>query len=99
MMVMLIALVSMSACGNDDNPANETPATAQSYFYYYKDQKIPLTLNENNFCINIEGTVPFHVFPGHPHSGGRADLAGGFSDKSFILVIGIAPHPVGRKAV
>ena len=53
MMVMLIALVSMSACGNDDNPANETPATAQSYFYYYKDQKIPLTLNENNFCINI----------------------------------------------
>lgn len=53
MMVMLIALVSMSACGNDDNPANETPAVAQTYFYYYKDQKIPLTLNKNNFCINI----------------------------------------------
>ena len=52
-MSMLIALVSMTACNQEDNPTNETPATAQSYFYYYKDQKIPLTLNENNFCINI----------------------------------------------
>ena len=54
MTVMLLTLlVSMSACGNDDNPANETPTVAETYFYYYKDQKIPLTLNENNFCINI----------------------------------------------
>ena len=53
MMVMLTALVSMSACGNYDYPANEPPAVPQTYFYYYKDQKMPLTLNENNFCINI----------------------------------------------
>ena len=53
MMVLLTALVSMTACDQEDNPADNPESKAQTYFYYYKDQKIPLTLNENNFCINI----------------------------------------------
>ena len=53
MMVMLTALVGMTACSIDDNPANQISAVVQTYYYYYMDQKIPLTLNENNFCINI----------------------------------------------
>ena len=55
-MVMLTALVSMTACNQEDNPTNETPAVAQTYYYYghyNSDEKIPLILNENNFCINI----------------------------------------------
>ena len=53
MMVMLTALVGMTACSIDDNPANQISAVVQTYYYYYMDQKIPLTLNENIFCINI----------------------------------------------
>ena len=53
MMVMLTALVGMTACSIDDNPANQISAVVQTYYFYYRDQKIPLTLNENNFCINI----------------------------------------------
>ena len=53
MSALFILVMGMAACGEDDNPTNETPAVAQSYFYYYNDQKIPLTLNKNNFCINI----------------------------------------------
>ena len=53
MMVMLTALVGMTACSIDDNPANQISAVVQTYYFYYRDQKIPLTLNENIFCINI----------------------------------------------
>ena len=28
-------------------------ATAQTYYYYYKDQKIPLNLNEKKVCVSI----------------------------------------------
>ena len=52
MSAMLMTLVGMTSCSSDDIPV-VTDDTAQTYFYYYKDQKIPLTLNKNNFCINI----------------------------------------------
>ena len=57
MMLMLMALVGMTACDkeNEDNPANpENPESkTQTTYYYYKGQKMPLTLNENNYYINI----------------------------------------------
>lgn len=51
MMVMLF--VGMTGCDQEDNPGNNPESNTQTYYYYYNDQRMPLTLNENNFCINI----------------------------------------------
>ena len=53
MLLVLMALPMVVACSIDDNPANQISAVVQTYYYYYNDEKIPLTLNENNYCINI----------------------------------------------
>ena len=56
-MLMLMALVGMTACENEDNPVDNPESKVQTDYYYYgyynSDKKVPLTLNENNFCINI----------------------------------------------
>ena len=54
---MLMMAVCMSSCSSDDdyvvNPEEEEEIVQKDYFYYYKGDKIPLTLNVNNYCINI----------------------------------------------
>lgn len=56
MFAVLMLAFGMSSCSNDDsfvvNP-NEDTTTEQEPFYYYNGGKIPLTLNENNYCINV----------------------------------------------
>ena len=56
MFALLMLVIGMSSCSNDDsfvvNP-NEDTTTEQEPFYYYNGGKIPLTLNENNYCINV----------------------------------------------
>ena len=58
MLAVLMLAVGMSSCSNDDNfvvNPNEDNTTEQTYYYYndYTGKKTPLTLNENNYCINI----------------------------------------------
>ena len=55
-MSMLIALVSMTACENEDNPVDNPESKVQTDYYYghyNSDEKIPLTLNENKVCVSI----------------------------------------------
>ena len=55
-MSMLIALVSMTACENEDNPVDNPESKVQTDYYYghyNSDEKIYLTLNENKVCVNI----------------------------------------------
>ena len=56
-MLMLMALVGMTACENEDNPVDNPESKVQTDYYYYghydSDEKVYLTLNENNFAIYV----------------------------------------------
>ena len=58
MMLMLTVLAGMTACSNEneDNPVNNPESKAQTAYYYYKGQKMPLTLNEDCVCVSIPKT-------------------------------------------
>lgn len=54
--VVLMLVIGMSSCSSDDNfvvNPKDDEATEQDFFYYYNGGIIPLTLNENNYCIYI----------------------------------------------
>ena len=54
--VVLMLAIGMSSCSSDDNfvvNPKDDEATEQDFFYYYNGGIIPLTLNENNYCIYI----------------------------------------------
>ena len=54
--VVLMLVIGMSSCSSDDNfvvNPKDDEAAEQDFFYYYNGGKIPLTLNENNYCIYI----------------------------------------------
>ena len=55
-LLAVMAVVLATACSIDDNyVANPVvdETIEQTLYYYYKGKKIPLTLNENNFLVNI----------------------------------------------
>lgn len=55
-LLAVMAVVLATACSIDDNyVANPVvdETIVQTLYYYYKGKKIPLTLNENNFLVNI----------------------------------------------
>ena len=57
MFAMLMMAVGMSSCSSDDNfvtnPNEDEPIVQKDYFYYYNGNKMPLTLNENNYCLHV----------------------------------------------
>lgn len=54
---MLMMTIGMCSCSDDDNdvvnPEEEEEIVQKDFFYYHMGDKIPLTLNVNNYCINI----------------------------------------------
>ena len=57
MFAILMMAVGMSSCSSDDNfvtnPNEDEPIVQKDYFYYYNGNKMPLTLNENNYCLHV----------------------------------------------
>ena len=54
--VVLMMTIGMSSCSSEDNfvvNPNDDKATEEDPFYYYNGGKIPLTLNENNYCLYV----------------------------------------------